>query len=108
MIGERLKETRQKRGIKQRELAEVIGVQTSMISRYETDRDDPTDRIKILIAQHLNISLDFLLGVIDIPVSYYGEERFLYLDEGLLHDERFLMREYYGYLIYRRSIPSGI
>ena len=65
MIGERLKKLRKERKITQDDLAELIGVQKTAVSQYETNKNDPSDKIKVNIAKHLNISLDYLLGVID-------------------------------------------
>lgn len=50
-------------GISQRELAEVISIDRSMISLYENFRREiPTDTAKLL-ANYFNVSVDYLLGV---------------------------------------------
>ena len=88
MIGERLKKIRTERKIKQEELAEILGVKKTSISMYETGKNDPTDKIKIEIARYFNISLDYLIGVIDEPVPYYNREKFIMLPSGLSLDEK--------------------
>ena len=103
MIGERLKALRKKGNIKQRELADAIGVQTSMISHYETNRDDPSDKVKVKIARFLGISLDYLLGVIDDPVVYYSPSKFILLQEELSDTDQFLVSEFLAYLDYKRT-----
>lgn len=83
MIGERLKKARKEYGMKQEELAEILGVKKSTISLYESNKYDPSDSAKVKIAQNFDVSLDYLLGVIDIQVPYYRKERFLILPEGI-------------------------
>jgi len=105
MIGARLQEQRKKRKIKQKELADIIGVQLSMISRYETDRDNPSDAIKVKIALFLEISLDYLLGVVDDPVPYYSQDIFV-LVEKLTEEDFVLLKEFVDYLKYRSKIRN--
>jgi len=103
MIGERLKEQRIKCKARQQDLADAIGVQTSMISRYETNRDDPSDKIKVRIVQFLGVSLDYLLGVVDEPVSYYCKDRFIIMEDALTGEDKGLILEFLGYLRYRKE-----
>jgi len=103
MIGERLKEQRIKNNVRQQDLAVAIGVQTSMISRYETNRDNPSDKIKVSIARFLGVSIDYLLGLIDEPVSYYNQEQFIIMADIPMSDERLLLLEFIAYLKCRRE-----
>ena len=59
LIGERLRNLRREKGIRQEDLAAVIDVEKSSVSLYETDRNDPNDKAKVEIAKHFNISLDY-------------------------------------------------
>ena len=106
MIGERLKEQRIKGKARQQDLAAAIGVQTSMISRYETNRDDPSDKIKVGIARFLGISLDYLLGLVDDPVPYYNPFNFIVMTDAPTDEERFLLLEFVNYLKYRKESQS--
>jgi len=54
----------------QQQLADIVDVSFHTISSYERDRSEPNDEIKIRIAQTLDISLDYLLGLIDESHSY--------------------------------------
>ena len=101
VIGERLKGLRKSKGIKQEELAEIIGVQKSTVSLYELSKNDPSDKVKIAIAKFFNISLDYLIGVIDEPVPYYCKDLFLKLPDDISNDEKFLLLDYLDYLRYR-------
>ena len=61
--GTRLKKLRVQRGLSQRELAESISIDRSMISLFENDhRETPTSTAK-LIANYFNVSVDYLLGI---------------------------------------------
>lgn len=58
----RLKKLRIQRCLSQRELAEAISIDRSMISLYENDRREiPTSTAK-LFADFSNVSVDYLLG----------------------------------------------
>lgn len=68
IFARRLKEAREAKGIKQRELAERIGVSYQTISAYE--KSDTTGKIKnptlenaVSIAKELGVSLDWLYGL---------------------------------------------
>ena len=65
MIGERLRIVRKNKGTTQKELSDVLGMKKSSISLYEIGKIDPPDEVKISIAKYFNISLDYLIGVID-------------------------------------------
>jgi len=101
VIGERLKGLRKAKGIKQEELAEIIGVQKSTVSLYELSKNDPSDKVKIAIAKYFNISLDYLIGVIDEPVPYYSNDLYVLLPDDMHNEEKYLLLDYLEYLRYR-------
>lgn len=100
MIGERLKQLRKEKGITQQELAEILGVRKAAVSLYETGQNDPADRIKILIAKYFDISLDYLLGVVDKPVKYYNENNFVELPENISDKEKWLIKKFMEFIDY--------
>lgn len=63
MIGERLR-TLRKRGMRQKELVDILGVNKSMISLYKYDKNAPTNSTKVKIIRCFGIFVYFL-GVID-------------------------------------------
>lgn len=63
MIGERLKIALAIRGIKQNQLAKKIGVTAVTIHRYIIDERCPDGETIIKICKELNISADWLLGL---------------------------------------------
>ncbi len=70
MRGDRLAKLRQERGLSQRELGEIVSVSGYTISSYELSRSDPSDDIKMRLAVYFDVSLDYLAGLIDEPMSY--------------------------------------
>lgn len=90
MIGQRLKEIRKSKGVTQDELAELLGVQKTTISSYESNKIDPVDKSKVMIAKRFNISLDYLLGVIDIPVPYFNDKMIILPDNIKEHQMNFI------------------
>ena len=62
-FGRRLTETRQKRGLTQVQLAELIGSTQRAVSRYETVAEFPPAAVLLEIAKVLEVSADELLGL---------------------------------------------
>jgi len=81
-LGIRLREVREKRGLNQRELAELAGSYVSNMSYYESGKRIPSLELFVKIAGVLGVSTDYLLGNTD--------------DEGILLDEevRSMVRDY--------------
>lgn len=71
MRGERLKDSRKKKGLSQTHLAELLGVQPSAVSRWERDIFEPTDETKKKLAEMLGTTVAYLMGESDNsgPVS---------------------------------------
>lgn len=68
-IGTRLKESREKKGLLQSDLAKLIGVKSAgVISNWEQDINKPNADKMVEICQALDISLSYLL-------NYYGKEK---------------------------------
>jgi transcriptional regulator with XRE-family HTH domain len=102
MIGERLKKLRKAQKIRQEDLAAVIGVQKSSISLYEMNKNYPSDKVKVEIAKFFNISLDYLLGIVDEPVPYYNEKKFIMLPDDISKEERQLLSDVIEFIEYRK------
>lgn len=67
MLGDRLRKAREAMNYTQEELASVIGSGSKEIWRYENGKSRPTSDTIAKIAQELNISSDYLLGISDDP-----------------------------------------
>ena len=62
MFNKRLREMRMKRGYTQQRLADVLGIALRSYQCYETGTRTPNYTLLVLIADTLNVSLDYLLG----------------------------------------------
>lgn len=60
-LSEKLKKLRKENKITQEELARIIGVERSTVGKYETGTT-PSMEILALIADHFNVTVDYLLG----------------------------------------------
>ena len=69
VIGNRIRELREKNDINQQDLARYLKVAKSTLSQYETGSRIPNDDIKKAIAEKFNVSVDYLLGLTDIPYT---------------------------------------
>ncbi len=63
MIGERLKEIREKHGMNKKEFSNYIGIKYTTYNGYETEAREPDSDFLILISQKFNVSTDYLLGL---------------------------------------------
>jgi transcriptional regulator with XRE-family HTH domain len=70
---ERLREMREKKGLTQRELAHLCGMNEHQVFRYENGKSDPSATNLGLIARELGVSADYLLGLSDYPNGQFGE-----------------------------------
>ncbi len=66
-FGERLRALREDNDEKQKDIADLIFVSNKVISDYERGLHFPRDeRVIIMLAQHFNVSIDYLFGLTDI------------------------------------------
>lgn len=65
-FAERLKELREERGLTQRELSEVLKVHHTAIRNWETRGSETNFSMLIKIADFFDVSIDYLLGRVDI------------------------------------------
>ncbi|WP_195989624.1 helix-turn-helix transcriptional regulator [Clostridium sp. D53t1_180928_C8] len=62
MIGDTIKELRDEKDIKQKELALYLGVSPSTIGMYEQNRRTPDSEMILKLSDFFNVSTDYLLG----------------------------------------------
>ena len=65
-IGEKILMLREKKEMKQKELAELVGITEATLSRYENGKREPKSEIVTRIANILEVSTDYLLGIDDL------------------------------------------
>lgn len=66
MFGERLKELRASKSMKQSDVAKCLGISRQAYSKYETEDHEPSYEILNRIADFYNVSVDYILGRTDI------------------------------------------
>ncbi len=103
MIVERLWRLRKDAELTQDELAAILNINKHSISSYERDKSEPPDAIKIAIARHFNVSIDYLLGLTENPAPIAQQDRFVRLPEGFPEAGINDLRNYIGYIIYKNG-----
>jgi transcriptional regulator with XRE-family HTH domain len=68
-LGKRIKNCRKEKGFSQNDLAEACGVFQKNISDYESDKTIPYADVLRLIAEKLEVSADFLLGMVSEQID---------------------------------------
>lgn len=68
-IGERIKSLRTEKGITQSELAKTLNIARSTLSQYESNQRTPSDDMKLKLSSIFDVSIDYLLGLTDIPYT---------------------------------------
>ena len=63
----RLKDMREDRDLSQKEIADILGILQSDYSKYELGKHSMGIDKYIILARYYNVSLDFLVGLRDIP-----------------------------------------
>lgn len=61
-MGDRIAELRSNAHMSQFQLAKVLGIGTSTLGMYETNKRKPSPKILKRIADYFNVSTDYLLG----------------------------------------------
>lgn len=84
---DRLKALRQARGWSQRELSRRCNLAENMISKYENGLVDPATTSLKTIADALDVSTDYLVGITDNPDRKYS-------GDVMKRDERQLLETY--------------
>ncbi len=72
VIGERIRKVREELGMTRNQLAEKAGISTSMLYYYEKEQKNPSAEVLARICEALDISADYILGLIDEekPLSF--------------------------------------
>ena len=65
VFGERLKELRIEKGLKQRDLAKALNCSQAAITRWENNLQIPNVDIAVTAAKYFGVTTDYLLGLED-------------------------------------------
>lgn len=71
-MGERLKQLREKNGLSQKEMAQMVGVSDRVYSYYEQDRFPKDEEIIKKLAKTLNTTVSYLLGEDSIEKTQFA------------------------------------
>ena len=83
MLGERLKQARIDRNMKQYEIAKELNITNAAYSQYESDKRQPDYDTLVQIADILDVSTDYLLGRTDKK-----EIKVVQYDDMAIHQEK--------------------
>ena len=97
MIGERLQIVRKHYGIKQAELANLLGVSKFTVQSWEQDKSNPSHEVLADICRRYHVSSDFLLGLSD-ELPNYKEDGRAVLFKGLNADSQDKLSSYAQFL----------
>lgn len=83
MIGERIRDTREKNGLTQAALAKKLGISRSAVNAWELGVSVPSAQYLVELSRLFNVSTDFLLGldgkeVVDISGLDDSEKKVIY------------------------------
>ena len=67
ILGQRLRQARERRGFTQEEVGQIIGKTHTAISFYEAGKRNPTPAELAVVAKMLAVSTDYLMGLTDDP-----------------------------------------
>ncbi|MGM9935753.1 MAG: helix-turn-helix domain-containing protein [Candidatus Ornithomonoglobus sp.] len=74
-FGERLKNLREDKDEKQKDIAKILFVSPNMISAYEHGKHFPkNENALIALAKHFDVTTDYLLGYSDLPRNELAEK----------------------------------
>ena len=68
---ERMKELRIQHGLRQIDIAKLLNTTQRQISKYETGKQTMGTEQYIILAKYYNVTLDYLVGLIDTPRKFY-------------------------------------
>jgi transcriptional regulator with XRE-family HTH domain len=110
---DRLKEARAKKGASQSELAKIIGVHVTNISRYERGENKPTSDVLSKLADALDVSTDFLMSgsTDDVATEAISDKELLsqFKKVALLPNEKKkLIKEFLDAFIFKNDIQQKL
>jgi len=84
MRGDRLKEIRELRQLSQADLAKRVGSHVQQIYRYENGKADPSADVLTSMARALEVSIDYLVGLVSEPNEHLGESELSPMEQRLI------------------------
>lgn len=112
LLGNRIKLLREEKNISQLELAKILNIGNTTLSQYESGKRIPSDEIKLRLAKHFGVSLDWLMGLkeerdIKTATKNKPDKVYHHLDTSGLVEEDIRKIEEYIELIKLKYNPDG-
>jgi transcriptional regulator with XRE-family HTH domain len=76
-FGDRLKKTRKDKGLRQKDLAEMIGVKQTTIARYENNETFPSQNVLATIEEKLEVDKSWLIFGKKLVLGSFIDESFI-------------------------------
>lgn len=108
----RLKQLRQKHGLTQVELANILGLKPTAISNYESNRNEPSFDKLIALSKEFDVTCDYLLGISDSALPIGGEildkeiVDFFLVYQQLLPEAAASVRDYAEYILQKQKMKK--
>ena len=103
----RLKELRQQRNLNQSAIAEVLHVKQNTISNWEKGKTEISNGDAITLADYFGVSVDYLLGRDDAPISADnlsdGEKQLISLIKQLTDEETEELSNFVDFILSKRK-----
>ena len=104
-FGSTVVQLRKEQGISQTNLATQIGIHKNVLGRYERNEVLPSIEIALKIANVLDVSLDYLVGKIDVEMDKTTRKRILEVSK-FDEDDRLHIFSVIDAFIAKRKIQS--
>lgn len=88
-LGEKIKMLRQKKGLTQAQLADLLFLKQNAISAYEKDVNQPSLEMIKKMATIFNVSADYLLGIDEANKNSSLEKTFQHILEEVIYEESY-------------------
>ena len=69
LFGQRILSVRKSKKLSQEDLAKTLGIHAPLIGRYEREEVKPSIEVASNIANALGVSLDYLVGTVDLELD---------------------------------------
>lgn len=106
-FGNRLSQARKKKGLSQEELAAQLNTKGPVIGRYERDEMKPSIEAATKLAQLLEVSLDWLVGITDDELDTHSINRIQDINK-LPKKDKELVFEFLDSFISNRKIKNAL
>ena len=90
-------------GLTQKELSEKLFINYRTYSGYERNEIEASDDIKIKLAQFHNVSVDYLLGLVNEPNPIRDGNQYVRLPRPLSKNARKELQQFISYLLSKKE-----